>query len=156
MSHGNLNHWSRDREAVLHRVISAPRDRVYAAWTTTDIGEWFGPAGFTCTTHEMNFSLGGVWRFDLTAPDGEVYPNKVVYLEIEPEKLLVFDHGSGTDDDPDRFRVTVTFDEQRDGKTVLTMRQLHQSAEQRDATIGWGAVELGGQTLSKLADSVET
>ena len=47
--------------------------------------------------------------------------------------------------------MTVTFDVQSDGKTVLTMRQLHPTAKQRDAGIGFGAVELGYQTLDKLA-----
>ena len=57
--------------------------------------------------------------------------------------------------DPGRFRVTITFDEQSDGKTIITLRQLHPSKSQRDATIGFGAVELGYQTLDKLARHVE-
>ena len=61
------------------------------------------------------------------------------------------DHGSDVDDDPGCFRVTITLDEQADGKTVLTLRQLHPSVEQRAAGIGFGAVELGLQTLDKLA-----
>ena len=44
----------------------------------------------------------------------------------------------------------VTFDEQSDGKTVLTLRQMHPSKAQRDGAIGFGAVEYGGQTLAKL------
>lgn len=60
------------------------------------------------------------------------------------------------EDDPATFRVTVTFDEQRDGKTVMTMRQLHPTEDQRRATIGFGAVELGYQTLDKLAEHVRT
>jgi uncharacterized protein YndB with AHSA1/START domain len=63
----------------------------------------------------------------------------------------VLDHGSDVDDDPARFRVTITLDEQADGKTVLTLRQLHPTVEQRDAGIGLGAVELGLQTMDKLA-----
>jgi uncharacterized protein YndB with AHSA1/START domain len=47
--------------------------------------------------------------------------------------------------------VTLTLDEQADGKTVLTLRQLHPTVEQRDAKLGFGAVELGLQTMQKLA-----
>jgi uncharacterized protein YndB with AHSA1/START domain len=112
---------------------------------------WFGPAGFKCRTHEIRVAPGGRWRFDLVAPDGTVYDNRIDYLEIEAPERLVFDHGSDRDDDPGRFRVTVTFDEQSDGKTVLTLRQLHPTATQRRSTIGFGAVELGYQTLEKLA-----
>ena len=61
------------------------------------------------------------------------------------------DHGSDRDEDPARFRLTVTFDAQSDGKTVLTMRQLHPTKEQRDAVIGFGAVEIGYGTIDNLA-----
>ena len=61
------------------------------------------------------------------------------------------DYGTPDPDDPDRFRATVTFDEQTDGKTVLTMRQLHPSRERRQVVIGFGAVEYGLQTLDGLA-----
>jgi hypothetical protein len=59
--------------------------------------------------------------------------------------------GRRVDGDPGRFHTTITFDEQSDGKCVLTMRQLHPTKEQRDAGIGIGAVEYGYQTLDKLA-----
>ncbi len=63
----------------------------------------------------------------------------------------MLDHGPDADDDPTRFRVTIVLDEQADGKTALTLRQLHPTVEQRDAGIGFGAVELGLQTMQKLA-----
>ena len=118
--------------------------------------KWFGPKGFSCTLHEMNVCVGGRWRFDMKAPDGTLYSNRVEYLEIVPNTRLVFDHGSDIDNDPKRFRVTITFDEQSDKKTVLTLRQLHPTKEQRDATVGFGAVELGYQTMDKLAEHLRT
>ena len=87
--------------------------------------------------------------------DGTVFTNRFDYLEVVPGERLVLDHGSDIEDDPARFRVTITLDEQADGKTVLTLRQLHPTAEQRTATIGFGAVELGQQTLDKLARHLE-
>jgi uncharacterized protein YndB with AHSA1/START domain len=145
--------WALDREIVLSRVFDAPRELVFRAWTDKErIGEWFGPKGYTCRMHEMNVTVGGKWRFDLVAPDGTRYDNRVVFLEIVPNERLVFDHGSDKDDDPGKFRVTITFDSQSDGKTVVTLRQLHPNKAQRDAGIGFGAVELGYQTLEKLAE----
>jgi uncharacterized protein YndB with AHSA1/START domain len=144
--------WALDREIVLVRVLDAPRDVVFAAWTDADaFCQWFGPEGYTCTVQEMDVRPGGRARFVMTAPDGTVYTNRFEYLEIVPGQTLVIDHGSDTDDDPGRFRVTITFDEQSDGKTVLTLRQLHPTAAQRQAAIGFGAVELGLQTMHKLA-----
>jgi uncharacterized protein YndB with AHSA1/START domain len=75
----------------------------------------------------------------------------MVYLRVDAPRLLEIEHGSDVDDDPARFHVTITFDEQSDGKCVLTVRQLHPTKEQRDVTIGFGAVEFGYQTLDKLA-----
>jgi uncharacterized protein YndB with AHSA1/START domain len=144
--------WELEREVVLVRVLDAPRDAVFAAWTDpASFCQWFGPDGFTCTVREMDVRPGGRASFDMTSADGTVYTNRFDYLEILPGEKLVMDHGSDIDDDPARFRVTVTFDAQSDGKTVLTLRQLHPTVEQRAAVIGFGAVELGLQTMQKLA-----
>lgn len=147
--------WALDREIVLSRVIAAPRNLVFKAWTDPrHLPHWFGPAGFKVETQEIDIRVGGRWRFIFIAPNGTRYDNRMVFLKIETPRLLEMDHGKDRDDDPGRFRVTVTFDEQSDGKTVVTLRQLHPTSAQRDAGIGFGAVELGYQTLDKLARHV--
>jgi uncharacterized protein YndB with AHSA1/START domain len=152
MSNDPRNTWALEREIVLCRVINAPRERVFAAWTDPNqIRQWFGPAGFKTETLECDIRPGGRWRFIYTGPDGTKWDNRMQFLRIEAPRLIEIEHGSDKDNDPARFHVTVTFDAQSDGKTVLTMRQLHPTAEQRDAGIGFGAVELGYQTLDKLA-----
>lgn len=144
--------WPLDREIVLSRVIDAPRSVVYAAWTDPDqIQQWFGPAGMAIETKEIELNPGGVWRFDMVARDGTRYSNRMVFLRMEAPALIEVDHGSDQENDPSRFRMLVTFDEQSDGKTVLTLRQMHPSKERREWAIGFGAVEYGGQTLEKLA-----
>jgi uncharacterized protein YndB with AHSA1/START domain len=144
-----------EREIVLSRVIDAPRELVFDAWTDRrHLTQWFGPKDFSVTTHEIDLRTGGKWRFDMRAPDGTLYPNRIDFLEIRKPELLVFDHGTDQDDDPHRFRVTITFDVQSDGKTVITLRQLHPSKARRDTAIGFGAVEYGYQTLDKLAAHV--
>ncbi len=147
--------WPIDREIVLSRVIDAPRDLVFSAWTDPDqIVEWFGPEGFVIETKQIDLNPGGVWRFDMVAPDGTRYSSRMVFLRIEPPTLLEVEHGTDQDNDPGKFRMLVTFDEQSDGKTVLTLRQMHPSREQRQNKVGFGAVEYGGQTLEKLARHV--
>jgi uncharacterized protein YndB with AHSA1/START domain len=144
--------WALDREIVLVRVLEAARDAVFAAWTDPDeFCQWFGPEGFTCTVREMDARPGGRARFDMTSGEGTVFTNRFDYREIVPGERLVLDHGSDVDDDPARFRVTITLDEQADGKTVLTLRQLHPTVDHRHEAIGFGAVELGLQTMDKLA-----
>lgn len=147
-----LSQRSLDREIVMSRVIDAPRDLVFEAWSDPrHLPQWFGPKGFKVETLEIDVRVGGVWRFNMIGPDGTVYPNRMRFRRIERPSLIEMDHGHDQDDDPGMFRVTVTFAEQSNGKTVLMMRQLVSSTEQRDGMIGFGAVEYGYQTLDKLA-----
>ena len=76
----------------------------------------------------------------------------MIFLRIDRPRLIEVDHGADKDDDPGKFRMLVTFDVQTDGKTVLTLRQMHPTRAQRDAKVGFGAVEFGGQTMDKLAE----
>jgi uncharacterized protein YndB with AHSA1/START domain len=143
--------WALDREIVMSRVLDAPRELVFKAWTDPNlVVQWFSPAGFTSETLEIDIREGGRWRFIYTGPDGTRWNNRMVFLRIDAPRLLEMEHGADLDDDPGRFHVTVTFDEQSDGKTVVTMRQLHPTKAQRDATIGFGAVAIGYTTLDKL------
>jgi len=145
--------WALDREIVLSRVLDAPRERVFRAWTEAErLGAWFAPRDFRCTIRHADIRVGGALRFDFTGPDGQIYDNRITFLEIASPAKLVFDHGADKDDDPDKFRVTITFDEQSNGKTVLTLRQLHPTKKHRDAGIAFGAVEIGNGTLDKLAE----
>ena len=144
--------WAMEREIVLSRVIAAPRARVFQAFTDPDqITRWFGPEGFKIETLEIDIRVGGRWRYIYTGPDGTRWDNRMVFTRIDAPRLLEMEHGSDLDDDPARFHTTITFDEQSDGKCVLTMRQLHPTKAQRDASIDFGAVEYGYQTLGKLA-----
>ena len=147
--------WPLDREVVISRVIDAPRSLVYAAWADPkQIEIWFGPEGLEIETKEIDLKVGGIWRFDMVATDGTRYDNRMVFLRMEAPTLIEVEHGPDQDNDPGKFRMLVTFDEQTDGKTVLTLRQMHPSKERRDIVIGFGAVEFGGQTLDKLAKHV--
>jgi uncharacterized protein YndB with AHSA1/START domain len=142
-----------DREIAATRIFDAPRELVFQMWTDPKhIAQWWGPRGFTTTTHEMNFKPGGVWRFVMHGPDGTDYQNKIIYEEmVEPERL-VYSHVSGP-----QFHVTVNFEEQDSGKTKLTMRMLFESAAERSRVAKeHGAVEGLGQTLDRLGEQLAT
>ena len=144
--------WAIDREIVLSRVIAAPRERVFQAWTDPrQITQWFRLTASRWKAWSATCGSADAGASSTPALDGTRYANRMVFLRLEAPRLIEMEHGSDKDNDPARFHVTVTFDAQSDGKTVLTMRQLHPTKEQRDATIGFGAVEFGYQTLGKLA-----
>jgi Uncharacterized conserved protein len=146
--------WSPDREIVLVKVLKHPRSRVFAAWMDPQaLSQWYGPTGLSIETHEADLREGGVWRFDMVGEfEGrpQRFPNLMRFLKIVPDEMIVVDYGTPDPDDPERFYMAITFDEQDDGKTVLTMRQLHPTRERRQKVIGFGAVEYGQQTLDGL------
>ncbi|MGA9596764.1 MAG: SRPBCC family protein [Acidimicrobiia bacterium] len=145
----------KDREVVVSRTIEAPRDLVFEAFSEVrHLSKWFGPTGFSTTTHAFEFRPGGVWDYTMHGPDGTDYPNHVEYLEISPPERIVMRHGSRRDD-PDAFVSTVTFDEQV-GDCEVTLRSVFKTKELRDRAVErFHAIEGAEQTLSRLAAHVE-
>jgi uncharacterized protein YndB with AHSA1/START domain len=140
-----------DREIVLSREYDAPRELVWRAYTEpAHVNSWWGPDGFTNTVHEMEVRVGGRWRFIMHGPDGRDWPNRIVYQEVVAPERLVFLHGEDVDDDPGAFHVTITLDD-LGGRTRVTQRMLFASAAQKAGVEQFGAVELGKQTMNKLA-----
>ncbi|MCF7804526.1 MAG: SRPBCC family protein [Candidatus Marinimicrobia bacterium] len=141
-----------EREIVLTREFDAPREQVFDAWTSPDkIGQWWGPDGFTTTTHSMDFREGGVWDFVMHGPDGTDYKNYIKYTEIVKPKWLSYEHGEEVEQGP-LFHGMVIF-EDLGGKTRLTFRTLFPTKEARDKNVEEnGAIEGGKQTLNRLAE----
>src|SRR6201995_5832792 len=111
---------SRSNEIRLIRLYDAPVEAVWDAWTDPEqVAKWWGPRGFTLTTHSKDLRPGGHWNYTMHGPDGVDYPNKTVYFEVEKNAKLVYDHG-GSDDRPPLFRVTVLFSPV-EGKTKMEM-----------------------------------
>lgn len=111
---------NKSNELKLTRIYDAPVKTVWDAWTDPkQAAQWWGPRGFTLTTHSKDLRVGGTWRYTMHGPDGTDYPNVTRYHEVEKYSRLVYDHG-GTDDKPPLFRVTVQFTEAR-GKTKMEM-----------------------------------
>ena len=63
------------RSIIGSRLLDAPRELVFSAFTDPKhLAQWWGPNGFTTTTHSFEFRPGGVWRFVMHGPDGRDYP----------------------------------------------------------------------------------
>lgn len=142
-----------DRDIALSRVFDAPRELVYEVWTQPEhLAQWYGPDGFSITTYEMNFSVGGMWRFMMHGPDGTDYPNVIIFRKIVPNERLEFWHADDADKPAIEFNVVVTF-EQADGGTKVTLRNRFATVEEKQRVIDeFGAIEGGKQTLGRLCD----
>jgi uncharacterized protein YndB with AHSA1/START domain len=142
-------------ELRIVRVYDAPVKAVWEAWTDpAQVAQWWGPRGFTITTHSKDLRPGGHWRYTMHGPDGTDWPNTTQYLEVEKEKKLVYDHG-GSDDRPALFRVTVLFSEVKGGKTRMEMTMATPTAEGIEHIRQVIKKASGNSTWDRLAEYVE-
>lgn len=138
-----------ERTMVLQRIIRAPRDIVWGAWMNPEtLPLWWGPDGFSCRTKRIDLRTDGEWVFDMIAPDGTVFPNHHLYGEVRPEEgfgyaLLWGENG------PKHADAWASFEDQ-DGATKVTLGMVFSTEAEFQEAKGFGAVELGQQTLGKL------
>jgi uncharacterized protein YndB with AHSA1/START domain len=146
MSAGN-----KPNELYITRVYDAPVKLVWDAWTDpAQVAQWWGPRGFTITTHSKDLRPGGSWVYTMHGPDGVDYPNSTKYYEVQEHALLVYDHGA-SEDRPPLFRVTVKFKEVR-GKTRMEMTMALATAEAAAETKKFIKKAGGDSTWDRLAE----
>ncbi|WP_448954206.1 SRPBCC family protein [Labrys neptuniae] len=140
-----------DREIVISRVIDAPRELVFEAFTEVrHLSQWWGPEGFSTTTRAFEFRVGGAWDFVMHGPDGTDYQEWITWSEIIPPERIALLHGESRDD-PNAFESVITFASDGAG-TRIEMRTLFPTKAQRDEVVEkYHAVEGGRQTLNNLA-----
>ena len=140
-----------NREIVTSRVIDAPRELVFAAFTERDhVEKWWVPEG--TTTHEWDPKPGGLWRYSMPVR-GAPQPFRVKFIEIDRPARLVYDY-SGDAEDAEPVRTHVTFEDE-DGKTKVTLQLLFASAAEREKAVKYGAIVGAMQALESLAEHVE-
>ncbi len=145
-----------NRELVLTRIIPAPRERIYRAWTT-QLSQWWGPHGMTTPFVEMDLRPGGIFRTVMRAPDGTEYPTKGVFLEVVENERIVFTDafGPGWEPSPDIFFTAITtFESLPGGKTKYTARALHWTAANRENHEKMGFHQGWGESLDRLVTLV--
>jgi uncharacterized protein YndB with AHSA1/START domain len=142
---------SSTNELKLTRVFDAPVRRVWDAWTDPrQAAHWWGPRGFTITTHSKDFRTGGSWVYTMHGPDGTDYPNITHYLDVKEYESMVYDHGA-TENTPPMFRVTVYFKESN-GKTTMDMTMALPDPEAAERTRKFIKKASGDSTWDRLAE----
>jgi uncharacterized protein YndB with AHSA1/START domain len=139
-----------ERTMILQRVIRAPKKLVWGAWMNPEtLPKWWGPDGFSCQTKRIDLRRGGDWVFDMIGPDGTVFPNHHRYAEVRAEDRIGYALLWG-ENGPKHADAWASFDE-ADGATTVTLGMVFSTAAEFQTARGFGAVELGLQTLGKLA-----
>ena len=145
------------RELKFTRVLDAPREMVFRAWTDpAHLARWWGPRGFTSPLCELDVRPGGSIRIDMLGPDGRYFLMGGEYREIVPPERLVFSitgvkNESG---EPELVNLnTVTF-EREGGRTLLTFLTQVLKAGPGTEEFMAGMEEGWSQTLDRLVEEV--
>ena len=127
-----------EREIVVTRTFNAPAHLVFEAWTTPELlMQWWVPKSFgiTLISCEADVRTGGTYRFVFGHPSSD-QPMAFVgrYLEVTPPKRLVWTN----EESAEGAVTTVTFEE-KDGKTLLVLRDLYPTKQALDDAIASGS-----------------
>ena len=140
-----------DRELVVTRTFNGPARLVFEAWTKPELfRQWWVPKsmGMSLGSCEMDVRVGGKYRLEFE-PDAVAFFG--TYLEVTPHSRLVWTNEEGGEGGP---VTTVTFEE-KGGKTLLVVHELHSSKEALDAA-GTGAADAMVETFAQLDELLDT
>lgn len=143
-----------DRELVLTRLIDAPREKLYRAWTDPELlKQWFAPKPYTTPVARLDVRPGGSAFIVMRGPDGQDLPNHGVYLEVVPNERLVSTDAFTEAWQPSTkpFMTLILTFEDEGGKTRYTARVRHWTVEDREAHEKMGFHEGWGICTDQLA-----
>jgi uncharacterized protein YndB with AHSA1/START domain len=139
-------------ELSVERLIEAPTAAVWRAYTD-HLGEWFCPKPWRAEVQVMDLRAGGRASITMYGPDGEVVPNEGVYLEVVPERRIVF-----TDAFQDGWKPAGPFMvgffefEPQGEKTLFRGRARHWTQEDYDRHQAMGFAEGWGKVAEQLEE----
>jgi uncharacterized protein YndB with AHSA1/START domain len=143
-----------DRDLVLTRIIDAPREKVYRAWTEPALlKQWFAPLPYTTPVAELDVRPGGACLVVMRTPDGNDMPNPGVYLDVVKNERLVFTDAYTKAWEPAAkpfMTVILTFENQG-GKTKYTAFVRHWTIADRETHEKMGFYKGWGQCTDQLA-----
>ena len=146
-----------DRDLIFTRIINAPREKVYKAWTDPELlKRWFAPLPYTTPVAELDVRPGGANLIVMRGPDGKDMPNRGVYLEVVPNQRLVFTDAyvkAWQPSDKPFMTVILTFEDEG-GKTRYTARVRHWTAADREAHEKMGFYQGWGLCADQLTELV--
>ncbi|WP_395027156.1 SRPBCC family protein [Comamonas odontotermitis] len=138
------------QDLVLTRLIDAPAATLYRCWTDPELmKQWFVPKPWTIARVELDLRPGGGSLVVMRDPEGKEYPNAGVYLEVVPERKLVFTDAYTTGWVPTEkpfMTAIVTFEPEGEGGrqtryTAIARHWTEETRKQHEAMgfhTGWG------------------
>ena len=143
-----------DRDLVLTRLIDAPRQKLFKAWTDPELlKQWFAPLPYTTPVAELDVRPGGANLIVMRGPDGNDFPNRGVYLEVVENERIVFTdaYTKAWEPSPKPFMTVILTFADEDGKTRYTACVRHWTAGDREAHEKMGFHQGWGRCADQLA-----
>lgn len=148
-----------ERELVLTRLIDAPREKLFRAWTDPALlRQWFAPLPYMTPVAELDVRPGGSSFIVMRAPDGTDMPLRGVYLEVVENERLVFTNAYTRAWEPSEkpfMTAIVTFEDEA-GKTRYTARARHWTVADRETHEQMGFHQGWGKCADQLTALVAT
>ncbi len=126
---------------VVRRLIPAPRDAVFVAWTEpVHLLKWWGPRGVSLAAAEIDLRVGGRYRLANQYEDGSVLWITGVFEVIDRPRRITYTWAhEPVDDTTEHTRVTVRFENRGQDTEVIVVHQGFRSAHSRGTHgAGWG------------------
>jgi len=145
------------RELVLTRLIDAPPEKLFRAWTEPALlKQWFCPKPWSVASAELDVRAGGTSIIVMRSPEGQEFPNQGIYLEVVPNERLVFTDAYTSTWEPSAkpFMTGIITFAPEDGKTRYTARVLHWSAADRQTHEEMGFHKGWGKATDQLVELV--
>jgi uncharacterized protein YndB with AHSA1/START domain len=140
-----------DRELVVTRTFDAPARIIFQAWSKPELfRRWWIPKsmGMTLISYEADIRTGGSYRLEISHQGSKPMAFFGKYLEVTPHSRMVWTN----EESPDGPVTTVTLEE-KGGKTLLILSELHPSKAALDAA-GTGALDAMPETFGQLDELV--
>ena len=143
------------QDLVLERVLDAPRELVWRAWTDPELLKgWWAPRPYQTPEVEIDLRPGGAFATRMTGPDGFDSAGTGCFLEVVPQERIVWTNALGPGYRPNEpkdcggfpFTAIVTFADDGDGRTRYRAVAMHKDDADRDMHAemgfhdGWGTV----------------
>jgi uncharacterized protein YndB with AHSA1/START domain len=142
-----------DRELVVTRTFNAPAHIVFEAWTKPALlKRWWAPksTGVSLLSCEADVRVGGKYRFEFGHEGSKPMAFFGRYIEVIPPSRLVW-----TNEESDDGAVTTVTFEEKDGKTLLVMRELYPSKDALDRAVA-GMEDGMPETFAQLDELLVT
>jgi uncharacterized protein YndB with AHSA1/START domain len=140
-------------ELVLELILDAPKEKLYRGWTEPELmKQWFAPKPWTTSRVEVDHRPGGASLIVMKSPEGQEMPNPGQYLEVIPNRKLVFTDafvGNWVPKEGAPFMVAeINFEDAGPGKTKYTPRRVTGRLKPRRSTSRWVSFPAGRSARS--------